>query len=90
MLVDSLLEALGNQALQDFLAYFFRKLSFDERLGNLASTEAWNTGELLVTLGDVAEGFRYFVSRNFDGDLSGELWVQRWALLVVVLMQAGS
>ena len=81
---DRFVEALGEQAVDDFLADFGGKSAQNDGFRHLAGAEAGNLGVFPVVGGDVAPGLGDLFGRDVDDQLAGALGVQSRAVLVVV------
>src|SRR5208282_760043 len=83
-LVDTFVEALGKQAVDDFLANFSSKTAADDGFRHLSGAEAGNLGVFPIVGGDFAEGRGYFVGGDIDDQFTGAIGVQNRAVLLVV------
>ena len=81
---DRLVEALGQQAVDHFLADLRGEAAPDHRLRHLAGAEAGNLGVFAVIAGDAAPSFGDFVGGNVDHNLTGAFGIQNRAVLVIV------
>ena len=83
-LVDCLVEALGEQSVDDFLADFGGETAENDGFRNLASAEAGDFGVFAIAGGDVAPGPGDVFSRNIDDQLTGAFGIENRAVRVVV------
>ena len=83
---DALVEALGQQAVDDFFADLSGKAAADHGLGHLAGAEAGKLGVLLVVAGHGAEGFRYLFRGNIQHQFAGAFRIQNRPMLMFVVV----
>ncbi len=82
----SLVEALRQQGVDDFLANLARKAAANHRLRHLAGAETGNLGIFAVVGGDAAVGLRDLFGRNVQHQLAGALRVQDRAVLMAFVV----
>ncbi len=81
---DGLVEALGQQAVDDFLADLGGKAAADDRFRHFAGAEAGNLGVFAIVGRDFAVGLGDFFGGNVDHQFAGALGIENRAVLVVV------
>ena len=85
-LVDTFVEALREQTVDDFLANFSSEAAADNGFRHFAGAEAGNLGVFAIVGCDFAESLGHFVGGDIDYQFTGAIGIQNRAVLVVVVM----